>query len=288
MALVYRNNNVYYYRLYREGNKVKRQYMCCGEFAIALDREIRRERDRERATREAEERRWRREVKRLEAFDMQILKYDGMVNEVVEWTLINAGFYRHARTWRPRKMTREQRAELTKQIERFWQQIAEGDPAAREMLKRHFDAAPEVYTTLFRGDMAQRVIEAILDHVAGQHLGEREAILRKVEECREALAGAFPSAIETLLAERAAVLHLAAYKADLFQYRNMDMLSSKKAEFHERRRDRANRRYLAGLRTLVLVKEKLAAAEERKARAARGKVPRFQVGSGSDRIASVN
>jgi hypothetical protein len=185
-------------------------------------------------------------------------------------------------------MTTETRAELTKRIEGFWRQVAEGDPAALEMLKRHFDAAPEVYTTLFRGDMAKRVVEAILDRVAGQHLGEREAILRKTEEHREALAGPFPSKIESLLAERCALLHLAAYEADLFQYRNMDRLSSKKADFHERRRDRANRRYLAGLRTLVLVKEKLAAAEERTARAAKAKVPRYRVGSGTDRMASVN
>jgi hypothetical protein len=156
------------------------------------------------------------------------------------------------------------------------------------LLKKHFDAAPEQFITLFRGDMAERVVEAILDRVAGPNLGEREADLRKVEECRTALAGALPSAIEALLAERCAVLYLAANEADLFQYRNMDMLSSKKAEFHERRRDRANRRYLAGLRTLALVKEKLAAAEKRKARAARGKVPRFRVGSESDRMASVN
>jgi hypothetical protein len=141
---------------------------------------------------------------------------------------------------------------------------------------------------MFRGDMAERVVEAILDRVAGQDLGQREAILRKTEEHRGALAGPFPSAIEALLAERCAVLHLAAFEADLFQYRNMDMLSSKKADFHERRRDPANRRYLSALRSLASIKEKLAAAEERRGRAARGKVRRFQVVAASDRIASVN
>jgi hypothetical protein len=136
--------------------------------------------------------------------------------------------------------------------------------------------------------MVERVVEAILDQVAGQDLGQREAILRKTEKHRGALAGAFPSAIESLLAERCAVLHLAAHEADLFQYHNMDMLSSKKAEFHEKRRDRAHRRFLSALKTLALVKEKLGATEERRERAARGQVPRFRVGSESDRMASVN
>src|SRR5262249_33853874 len=208
---------------------VRRIYVACGELALALARASQIERDRERAAREAEERRWRREVKRLEAFDMQILKYDGMVSKVVEWTLINVGFYQHARTWRPRPMTAERRAECLRQVQGFWDRVAAGDPTTRGLLKEFLDAAPEQFISLFHGDMAKRVIEAILDRVAGQNLGEREAVLRKVEECREALAGAFPSAIESLLAERCAVLHLAAYEADLFQYRNMDRLSSKKA-----------------------------------------------------------
>jgi hypothetical protein len=254
--------------------------------AVALA--IQRERDRKQAAREAEEGRWRRELKRLETFDMQILKYDGLVNEVVEWTLINTGFYQHARTWRPRKMNAELRAKLVGQVQDFWRRVAVGDPSTRDILKEFADASPQKFVEMFRGDLARRVIDAILDRVAGQDLGQREAIRRKTEEHREALAGPFASAIESLLAERCAVLHLAAYEADLFQYRNMDMLSSKKAEFHERRRDRANRRYLSALKALALVKEKLAAAEERKARAARSKAPRFRVGSESDRMASVN
>jgi hypothetical protein len=185
-------------------------------------------------------------------------------------------------------MTTERRTELVRQLQGFWDRVAIGYPATRDLLKKHFDMAPEQFISMFRGDMAERVIEAILDRVAGQDLGQREAILRKTEEHRGALAGPFPSAIEALLAERCAVLHLAAHEADLFQYRNMDRLSSKKADFHERRRDRANRRYLSALKALTLVKEKLAAVEERKARAARGEGSRFRVGSESDRMASVN
>jgi hypothetical protein len=109
---------------------------------MAVARAIQRERDRERAAREAEERRWRREVKRLDTLDVQILKYVGMVNKVVEWTLINAGFYRHARTWRPRKMNAERRAELVGQVQDFWRRVAVGDPSTRDMLREFADASP--------------------------------------------------------------------------------------------------------------------------------------------------
>jgi hypothetical protein len=185
-------------------------------------------------------------------------------------------------------MSPERRAELRKQVQSFWDRVAAGDLSTRDELKRYFDACPEQFVELFGGDLAGRVVEMIIDRVVGQDLAQREAILRKTEEHRKALAGAYPTTIEALLAERCSLLHLAAYEADFFQYRNMDMRSSKKAEFHERRRDRANRRYLAALKALALVKEKLTATEERRARAARDEVSRFRVGSGPDRMVSVN
>jgi hypothetical protein len=79
--------------------------MGCGDLAVALDRAIEQERDRERAAREVEERRWRREMKRLEAFDLQIFKYDLMINKVVQLTLINIRFYKHVCIFRLRPMT---------------------------------------------------------------------------------------------------------------------------------------------------------------------------------------
>jgi hypothetical protein len=185
-------------------------------------------------------------------------------------------------------MTAERRAELVGQVQDFWRRVAVGDPSTRDMLKEFADASPQKFVEMFRGDVARRVIDAILDRVAGQDLGQRQAILTRTEEHGEALAGAFPTAIESLLAERAAVLHLAAYEADLFQYCNMDMLSSKKADFHERRRDRANRRYLSALKSLAMVQERLRLAEARRERTARDEVTRFRVGSGSDRLAAVN
>jgi hypothetical protein len=185
-------------------------------------------------------------------------------------------------------MTTERRADLRKQVQDFWNRVAIGDPATRDLLKKHFDMAPEQFISLFRGDMAMRVIDAILDRVAGQDLGQREAVLRRTQQHREGLAGVFPSKIEELLAERCAVLGLAAYEADLYMYNNMEMLTGKKRTFHEDRRDRANRRFLSSMRTLALVKEKMAVAEERSERAARGGISRFRVGSKSDGMASVN
>jgi hypothetical protein len=155
-------------------------------------------------------------------------------------------------------------------------------------LKRHFDVCPEKFVQLFGGGLAGRVVEMIIDRVAGKDLAQREAIRRNVEKYRADLAGIFPSSLESALVERCALLNLAVLEAELFSYRNMDSMSTKRAEFHERRRDRAHRRYISALETLAMVREKLALAEEREKNATRGKIPRFRVGSRSHGMASTN
>jgi hypothetical protein len=186
-------------------------------------------------------------------------------------------------------MTAKQREKLIRDYHAFWDRAAAGDPSTLNELKRHFDMGPEHYIALFRGDLAVRVVDAILDRVAGKDLRQREAIRRKAEELRKGLAGPSPSGSETMLAERCAVLYLAAHESDIFMYSNMEILSTKRADFHERRRDRANKRYLSAMRALALVQEKLALVEERRERAARTKMGLFGVGAKLDlRGASVN
>jgi hypothetical protein len=289
MALVHRGKHVYFYRSFREGNSVRREYLGRDEVATALAQIIELNRERLRDALEAAEERWRRELKRWEKFEGQILNYNRLVDSLVSWTLVKLGYYLHKRTWRPRRMTPKQREEFIRQYNDFWDRAAAGDPTTLDLLQRHFDLGPEHYIALFRGDLSARVVDAILDRVAGKDLRQREATRRKAEEHRKALAGPSPSAIETILAERCAMLHLAVHESDLFMYKNMEVMSAKQADFHDRRRDRANKRLLSGLKALALVKEKLALMEERRERAARGKVGMFGVESKlNSRMASVN
>jgi hypothetical protein len=289
MALIRRGRQKYFYRSVRVGGSVRSVYLGHGEVAEALALLDELDRERLRDAREAAEERWRRELNRWEKFEGQILDYNRLVDSLMSWTLVQLGYYLHKRTWRPRRMTPEQRKQLEREINDFWARAAAGDPSTLDLLKRHFDMGPEFYISLFRGDLSARVVDAILDRLAGKDFRQREAIRRKAEEHRKDLAGPSPSAIESILAERCAVLYLAVHESDLYTYKGLDVLSVKWADFLERRRDRANRRFLSGLKALALVKEKLALVEERNQRASRGKVRRFGWGSKLDsRMASVN
>jgi hypothetical protein len=271
------------------GNSVRRDYLGCGEVATALAQIIELERDRRRDAHEASERRWRRELKRLEKFEEQILDYNRLVDSLVSWTLVKLGYHLHKRTWRPRGMTAKEREKRIRELDEFWNRVAAGDPTTLDQVRRVFDISPERFMDLYRGDLAKRVTDAILDRVAGKSLWQREAIRGKTEEHRKALAGPSPSPIEAMLAERCAVLYLAAHESDIFMYSNMEILSTKRADFHERRRDRANKRYLSAMRTLAMVKEKLASAEERRERARQARLGILRTGSRlASRMPSVN
>src|SRR5262249_45972727 len=158
------------YRSFREGNSVRREYLGRDEVALALAQVIELERDHRRDIHEAREKRWRRELKRLEKFEERILNYNRLVDSLVSWTMFKLRYYLHKRTWRSRQMTPKQREEFVRQYNDFWKRAAAGDPTTLDELKRFFDAGPEHYIALFRGDLGERVIDAILDRVAGKDL----------------------------------------------------------------------------------------------------------------------
>src|SRR4051794_40172369 len=107
MALVHRGKNAYLYRSFRDGNRVRREYLGSGEVARALAHIIETERGRRQEAREAEGRRWRGELLRLESFEKVVQDYCGLVDSAMRWTMENTGYYLHLRSWRPRPMPPE-------------------------------------------------------------------------------------------------------------------------------------------------------------------------------------
>ena len=186
-------------------------------------------------------------------------------------------------------MSSEQRKAAIQKYYDFWDRAAKGDLSTLAELKRHFDEVPALYVSMFRGELSVRVVDAILDRIAGKDLRQREAIRKKAEQYQRSLADNLASPIETMLAERCAVLCLAAYEADIFMYEHMSELSTKRAEFHERRRDRASRRLLSALKALAFVREKARLVEDRRDERARTKHGTVGIGSKLDlRLATLN
>jgi hypothetical protein len=132
---------------------------------------------------------------------------------------------------------------------------AEGDestlPVVREYLKR--PGALEAY-----GDMGRAAQQTLIKVFTGKHLVNREAMLARLEQLREELAGPDPTPLERLLAERivACQLHLDYLELNYsLQMEKGDVRDMKTYLLYEGCINRAHHRTLAAVRTLALVRK---------------------------------
>jgi hypothetical protein len=130
----------------------------------------------------------------------------------------------------------------------------QGDWACIQDVWALLEADPPAATWLFGGDVAWNLKFTMVQRVAGKNLGAQEALLRRVDSVEEELAGPNPTAIERLLAERAAICWLDAHMTDLMLCQGED-LTIAHADYLGRRQERATKRFVAILRTLAIVKK---------------------------------
>jgi hypothetical protein len=155
---------------------------------------------------------------------------------------------------------------------------SETDPAVRELsellrlgeagkveilpeIRRFFDAHPNIWRKL--SDLEYSVNVAVCELAARQNVVLQEAYLRRVLELKAELVdpeSAHP--LQTLLAGGVANCWLAACEAELTAKENLHR-SPAQAEFLDRRRDRAIKRYFYSLKILALIKKLLPSASPR-------------------------
>jgi hypothetical protein len=127
----------------------------------------------------------------------------------------------------------------------------QGDEEVLPQLRHFLDANPEIWRR--HGDLAAHAREAWVRLLSGSDLALRESTSRKVEEVTRELAGPAPSAIEQLLAERAALSWVQVHHADSVAVEALAK-SPRIAEFWAKRQAGAHRRYLTSLAALATVK----------------------------------
>jgi hypothetical protein len=131
-----------------------------------------------------------------------------------------------------------------------------GDPLALAELRRLLDAHPDIWQEY--ADLARQVEDAWLSLLDQGNVLPREALQRRLAAFKEELAGPSPSPPERLLVERIAVCWLQVCYADLLSYPNMRKCTSLTVfAAAERRQDRSQRRYLAAIKQLALVRKLL-------------------------------
>jgi hypothetical protein len=92
--------------------------------------------------------------------------------------------------------------------------------------------------------------------VAGDDLGQRLLMHRKMRMLRDELSGPGVEPIERILIERIVICWYAAYEADLFFERNAAAINSLECDYYERRRDGTRKRFLSAVKALADVRRK--------------------------------
>jgi hypothetical protein len=155
--------------------------------------------------------------------------------------------------------TAELPADVRPALERLQELAAraqQGDRSVLPELRRALDADPRVWQQA--GDLAAHAQAAWLSLLAGKDLLLHESVKRQAEAMREELAGPSPSRLEALLVERIVACWLQTMYADCI-YAQARAPEATAAVLRElmRRQESAQKRYLASIKQLALVRKLL-------------------------------
>jgi hypothetical protein len=128
----------------------------------------------------------------------------------------------------------------------------DGDEEALPVLRKVLDEAPEVARIV---DLARNVERIIIEKMSGDDVFTQEAIPRNLKAMKRKIAGENPSPLERLLAERITVCWLELQYFQAIYAQNLHNLSITQSDYHQRRLDKAHRRYLSSIKALAQIRK---------------------------------
>lgn len=136
-------------------------------------------------------------------------------------------------------------------VRELLKRAAKGDAATVPALRKLL--ADPANIDRLGGNLAWYAETCFVKALSGEDLSVREAIHAKLAAMRKELLGENPTPIERLLVSRVVACWLQVQDADI-RAAGADNPTFRQAELNQRRMDAANRRYLAALRALALVR----------------------------------
>jgi hypothetical protein len=128
-----------------------------------------------------------------------------------------------------------------------------GDKRALAGLRAVLEETPALWTQV--GDLGRQAELALVRAATGSNRVAKEAITRTLDAVRYEVAGPSPPPLERLLADRVALGWLGLAVAEGTYHQVLEQgLGHGDDEFHQRRVERAQRRYLAAIKALATVR----------------------------------
>ncbi len=123
----------------------------------------------------------------------------------------------------------------------------------RDKAKKFPPAALREFAAL--GDVAEFAEQAIIKRMAGDNLFLHETVKHKTDVIRADLRGLNPPPLELLLIDRIALCWLSLHYYEILEAQTTGGTSVAWAEFHERRLERAQKRYQSAIKALAQVRK---------------------------------
>lgn len=258
-----RRGGRYYTRSRKVGGRVVREYVGAGVAGDLAEQED----HFERGQRQVQAARWHAERARLDAIERELADYCVAVGDLAREHLTTAGYHQHARgEWRRKRMaaktpakTADAQADVQADVNDLAKRAQHGDHVAMDSLRAKiaiaFGAQWETQLPRPAEHARGKMIEAAL----GGDLLMREAWERQADTMQRELAGPAATLLERLLCERIATCWLDTQLAEMLYAGKVAAGTTFAAgEYHQRRVDRAQRRYLDATLALARVRRLLA------------------------------
>lgn len=121
-------------------------------------------------------------------------------------------------------------------------------PALQELLKE------PIFVDAWGGDLAKQAQLTLINKFSGQNLLFRESLTRKLDLLRDELAGPSATPLERLLVERIVACWLHLHHLEMV-YGSKESMSLELGNYYQRSISSAQKRYLAAIKTLALVRK---------------------------------
>ena len=150
-------------------------------------------------------------------------------------------------------MTPARRRELIDELEACVVQAQDGNEKALSKVRQILKEAPRMARIFV--DLAAEAERSLIKTVSGDDPLIKIALPPQLEAMRKELASPEASPLEKLLAERIVACWLQLQYADVIYAQNLGKMNMVQSEYHQRRLDRLQRRYLSSIKSLAQIRK---------------------------------
>jgi hypothetical protein len=141
-------------------------------------------------------------------------------------------------------------AKTAEELTALVRRAEKGDAASLKQLRQVLEGTPLMDTL---GDLGRQTQATVIEKFAGSNAVWKEILPRKLESLRRELAGPNPTPLERLLVERIVSCWLHLHNLELI-YASKDSVSLELGNYFQKNIDRAQKRYLAAIKALAVVR----------------------------------